>query len=91
VQSCGRAGVDSVLRADPRALPAHTAVLPVPGRKVKRVPDRGQRYDSPPEEASPITVSVRAFSGLVDSANVAALGHAHSSSRVRDAERVYEH
>ena len=28
VQSCGRVGVDSVLRADPRALPAHTAVLP---------------------------------------------------------------
>lgn len=28
-------GVDSVLRADPRALPAHTAVLSPPAREVK--------------------------------------------------------
>ena len=45
VQSCGRVGVDSVLRADPRALPAHTAVLPVPGREVKRLRRRGLRAD----------------------------------------------
>jgi hypothetical protein len=36
VQSCRRVGVDSVLRADPRALPAHTAVSPSGRRKVKR-------------------------------------------------------
>lgn len=28
-------GMDSVLRADPRALPAHTAVLSPPAREVK--------------------------------------------------------
>lgn len=38
-----KAGVDSVLRADPLALPAHTAVLPVGSGEVKRVRSRGQR------------------------------------------------
>ena len=37
VQSCERVGVDSVLRADPRALPAHAQVLPARAPEVKRV------------------------------------------------------
>lgn len=39
MQSCGRVGVDSVLRADPLALPAHTAVWSAPRREVKRLDD----------------------------------------------------
>jgi hypothetical protein len=45
VQSRGRVGVDSVLRADPPALPAHTEVSLTRGREVNRGASRDSREE----------------------------------------------